>query len=200
MSTSSITCWDQEGKCSWRTSQWKAKNESVTEQVHRQLPWLWFFEKLFFSLVVDILVLCLLLKFSFALLNLWSFSLCYSRGRSHDGVAWDIYQGCAPKTFASYFSLLHYVVVVFKDFIYLFTRDTERERQRHRQREKQAPCREPDVGLNPRSPGSCPGLKADAQPLSHPGIPSLLHLLVWLSTHRDFITASSLPSALRMLT
>ena len=40
-------------------------------------------------------------------------------------------------------------------------RDTERERQRqrHRQREKQAPCREPDVGLNPGSPGSCPGLK-----------------------------------------
>ena len=28
---------------------------------------------------------------------------------------------------------------VFKDFIYLFMRDTER--QRHRQREKQAPCR-----------------------------------------------------------
>ena len=39
-------------------------------------------------------------------------------------------------------------------------RERERERQRHRQREKQAPCREPDVGLDPRSPGSCPGLKA----------------------------------------
>ena len=38
-------------------------------------------------------------------------------------------------------------------------RDTHRERQRHRQREKQAPCREPDVGLHPRSPGSGPGLK-----------------------------------------
>ena len=46
----------------------------------------------------------------------------------------------------------------FKDFIYLFIR--ERERQRPRQREKQAPCREPDVGLEPGSPGSCPGLKA----------------------------------------
>ena len=31
-------------------------------------------------------------------------------------------------------------------------RDTKRERQRHRQREKQAPCREPDVGLDPRTP------------------------------------------------
>ena len=51
----------------------------------------------------------------------------------------------------------------FKDFIYLLMRDThterERERQRHRQREKQAPCREPDMGLNPWSPGSHPGLK-----------------------------------------
>ena len=43
---------------------------------------------------------------------------------------------------------------------YLFMRDTERERQGHRQREKQAPCREPDVGLDPGSPGSGPGLKA----------------------------------------
>ena len=39
-------------------------------------------------------------------------------------------------------------------------RDTETERQRHRQREKQAPCREPDVGFNPGTPGSHPGLKA----------------------------------------
>ena len=39
-------------------------------------------------------------------------------------------------------------------------RDTERERQRHRQREKQALCREPDVGLDPGSPGSHPGLQA----------------------------------------
>ena len=42
-------------------------------------------------------------------------------------------------------------------------RDTERERQRHRQREKQAPCRKPNVGLDP---GSHPETKADAQPLS----------------------------------
>ena len=39
-------------------------------------------------------------------------------------------------------------------------RERERERQRHRQREKQAPCGEPDVGLDPGSPGSHPGLKA----------------------------------------
>ena len=64
----------------------------------------------------------------------------------------------------------------FKDFIYLLMREREREREReskqkHRQREKQAPCREPDVGLDPRTPGSCPGVKAGAKPLSNPGIP-----------------------------
>ena len=46
------------------------------------------------------------------------------------------------------------------------------ERQRHRKREeKQAPCREPNAGLDPRTPGSGPEPKADAQPLSHPGVP-----------------------------
>ena len=46
----------------------------------------------------------------------------------------------------------------------------ERERHRHRQREKQAPRRDPDTGLDPRTPGSCPEPKADIQPLSHPGV------------------------------
>ena len=36
----------------------------------------------------------------------------------------------------------------------------EREQSRDKQREKQAPFKEPDVGLDPRSPGSGPGLKA----------------------------------------
>ena len=40
--------------------------------------------------------------------------------------------------------------------MYLFLRDTERERQRPRPREKQAPCREPDVGLHPGTLGSHP--------------------------------------------
>ena len=53
-------------------------------------------------------------------------------------------------------------------------RDTQIERQRQRQREKQAPGREPDVGLNPETLGSRPELKADAQPLSHPGLPESL--------------------------
>ena len=54
-----------------------------------------------------------------------------------------------------------------------------RERERGRG-EKQAPCREPDVGLDPGTPGSHPGPKAGAKPLGHPGIPLLcisIHLL-----------------------
>ena len=52
-------------------------------------------------------------------------------------------------------------------------RDTEKGGgQRQRQRVRQAPCREPDAGLDPRAPGSHPGPKAGAKLLSHPGIPS----------------------------
>ena len=58
---------------------------------------------------------------------------------------------------------------------YLFILEREREsqsqRQRHRQTEKQAPCWEPDVGLDLGSPASCPGPKAGAKPLSHPDCP-----------------------------
>ena len=45
-------------------------------------------------------------------------------------------------------------------------------------REKQAPCREPDVGFDPRSPGSHPGLKAGVKPLSHPGIPRTIFIII----------------------
>ena len=54
---------------------------------------------------------------------------------------------------------------------YLFIHERHRERQRYRQREKQAPYREPNVELSPRTLGSCPEPKANAQPLSHPGVP-----------------------------
>ena len=61
-------------------------------------------------------------------------------------------------------------------------RDThlERERQKHRQREKQAPCREPEVGLDSGTLGSRPGQKADAQLLSHPG--------TWEIIFKKFVT------------
>ena len=61
-------------------------------------------------------------------------------------------------------------------------RDTKRERQRYRQREKQAPCGEPNAGLDPGTPGSHPKLKADAQPLSHPGIPAPSSFLTEISS------------------
>ena len=35
---------------------------------------------------------------------------------------------------------------------------------------------EPDVGFDPGSPGSRPGPKAGAKPLSHPGIPAVRNL------------------------
>ena len=48
-----------------------------------------------------------------------------------------------------------------------------RERQRCRQREKHTPCREPDVGLDPGTPGPHPEPKADAQPPNHPDAPKI---------------------------
>ena len=66
----------------------------------------------------------------------------------------------------------------FKRF-YLFIYERHRERQRHRQREKQAPY-EPDVGLDSGTPESHSEPKADAQPLSHIGIPALEVLTFWI--------------------
>ena len=51
------------------------------------------------------------------------------------------------------------------------------ERQRYRQREKQAPRREPDAELDPRTLRSCPGPEPNAQLLSHPGVPGLPHII-----------------------
>ena len=58
------------------------------------------------------------------------------------------------------------------------------ERDRDRQREKQAPHGEPDVGLDPRSPGSRPGPKAGAKSLSHLGCP-LCHFPANCAIPRD---------------
>ena len=56
----------------------------------------------------------------------------------------------------------------------------EREREEETQAEEEAGwihAREPNVGLHPGTPGSCPELKADTQALSHPGVPSHLEIL-----------------------
>ena len=49
-------------------------------------------------------------------------------------------------------------------------RDTNREAETQAE-EKQAPSAEPDVELGPRTLGSCPEPKGDAQLVSHPGVP-----------------------------
>ena len=68
--------------------------------------------------------------------------------------------------------LLH---LIFLNFFLLFIYDshTEREREAETQAEGEAGSmhREPDVGFDPGSPGSCPGPKAGAKLLHHPGIP-----------------------------
>ena len=48
-----------------------------------------------------------------------------------------------------------------------------REREAETQAEGEAGSmhREPDMGFDPRSPGSCPEPKAGTKPLRHPGIP-----------------------------
>ena len=56
-------------------------------------------------------------------------------------------------------------------------RHTEREAETQAE-EKQAPCRKPDVGLDPGTPGSRPGLKSGARPRSHPGTPDSMTLKV----------------------
>ena len=56
---------------------------------------------------------------------------------------------------------------------------TQREREAETQAEGEAGSmhREPDVGLDPGSPGSRPGPKAGDKPLRHPGIPFKLFLM-----------------------
>ena len=74
-------------------------------------------------------------------------------------------------------------VFYFLKILFTYSWETHRERQRHRQREKQAPYVDPYVGLDPRTLGSGPEPKADAQPLSHPGAPWLASVnLVCVST------------------
>ena len=50
-------------------------------------------------------------------------------------------------------------------------REREREAETRAEGEAGSMHREPDVGLDPGSPGSRPGPKAGAKPLRHPGIP-----------------------------
>ena len=51
-------------------------------------------------------------------------------------------------------------------------KDTDRERQRHRQREKQAPCKEPNMELDPGPQGRALSRRQmQLLHLGHPGVP-----------------------------
>ena len=67
------------------------------------------------------------------------------------------------------------LLYLFFIFIFFIYSSETRKRQRHRQREKQPPCREPDAGLDPGTPGSPLGRR---QTLNHwaPQVPSSLYL------------------------
>ena len=73
-------------------------------------------------------------------------------------------------------------------YLFIHERHRESERQRHRQREKQALCREPDVGHDPRTPGSHRGMKAV---LNHWATRSAPILLFYLKT-LDAVTIESI--------
>ena len=62
-------------------------------------------------------------------------------------------------------------VALFLTFNFFFMIVTEREAETQAEGEAGYMHREPDVGFDPGSPGSCPGPKAGAKPLRHPGIP-----------------------------
>ena len=60
---------------------------------------------------------------------------------------------------------------IFKKNLFMIVTQREREAETQAEGEAGSMHREPDVGFDPGSPGSCPGPKAGAKPLCHPGIP-----------------------------
>ena len=88
-----------------------------------------------------------------------------------------------------YYRYLHISFIFY--FIYLFFYDREREREREAETQAEGEAgsmhREPDVGLDPGSPGSRPGPKAGAKPLRHPGIPVFKFILKFVSNSMHFI-------------
>ena len=90
------------------------------------------------------------------------------------GVSWKHYSSSTHLLHISIITPLiqnHYLFIL--KILFIYSWETQRERE-----EKQAPCRKPNVGLNPETPGSHPELKADAQPLSHPGTPKPLFIKI----------------------
>ena len=76
---------------------------------------------------------------------------------------------CQPVNTKSCFICISYFFI---KILFIYSWETYKERQRHRQREKQAPHREPDVGLNTWTGDHTLSWR---QTLSHPGIPQLVN-------------------------
>ena len=87
------------------------------------------------------------------------------------------FKNCSDKVEHAYFTNRQLCLILFyyffkkRFYLFIHERHTERKAEIQAERKKQAPCREPHAGLDPGIPGSCPGPKAGAKPLSHPGIP-----------------------------
>ena len=79
-------------------------------------------------------------------------SICGNTNKNHSYIYMAIQLFRNPEI-----SFVHITTLFLKFYLLL----TDIESQRHRQREKQAPHREPDVWLYPRTPGSHLELKAD---------------------------------------
>ena len=70
---------------------------------------------------------------------------------------------------------------------YLFIHERhKREAETQAEGEAGSLC-EPNMGLDPRTLGSCPELKADAQPLSPPGAPYYFHFYCNCNIHILFL-------------
>ena len=64
-----------------------------------------------------------------------------------------------------------YFPLIPHQFFFFLIHDRHRERQRHRRREKQAPCWEPDVGLDPGDSRITPWAKGRGQTAAPPSDP-----------------------------
>ena len=71
---------------------------------------------------------------------------------------------------------------MWRNILFIYSWERQREKQRHRQREKQAPCEEPDMRFDPRTPGSRPEPKSRVRHLTHWAIQVPLGLLVRAAT------------------
>ena len=76
---------------------------------------------------------------------------------------------------------LNCTLFFFNFYLFMIVTHTEGEAETQAEGEAGPMHQEPDVGLDPGSPGSRPGSKAGAKPLRHPGIPTALYYCIHLS-------------------